>query len=78
MSESRMKPIWYFVGLMLLIMGGLIFLTGLYQVMHPPPTMTVLAQIHPGIWWGVVMILFGGFLYLKSKKEFRREHHEHN
>jgi FtsH-binding integral membrane protein len=71
MSESRMKPIWYFVGLMLLIMGGLIFLTGLYQVINPPPNITVLAQIHASIWWGAVMILFGGFLYLKSKKEFR-------
>jgi len=64
-----MKPIWYFVGLMLLIMGGLIFLTGLYQLMNPPASLTVLAQLHPGVWWGAVMVLFGGFLYMKTKRE---------
>jgi len=54
---------------MLLIMGGLIFLTGLYQLMNPPASLTVLAQLHPGVWWGAVMVLFGGFLYMKTKRE---------
>jgi divalent metal cation (Fe/Co/Zn/Cd) transporter len=69
MSEHKMKPIWYFVGLILLVMGGLIFLSGLYQIIHPPTTTTVLAETHPNIWWGALMIVFGGMMYLKTRKQ---------
>jgi divalent metal cation (Fe/Co/Zn/Cd) transporter len=64
-----MKPIWYFVGLILLVMGGLIFLSGIYQVINPPAVKTVLAETQPNIWWGVVMIAFGGTMYLKTRKK---------
>ena len=52
MSEHKMKPIWYFVGLILLVMGGLILITGIYQVINPPERITILAETHPNIWWG--------------------------
>lgn len=68
MSEHAMKPIWYFVGLILLIMGGLILLSGIYQILFPPSVKTVLAETHPDLWWGAIMILFGGFMYLKARK----------
>ena len=67
MSEHTMKPIWYFVGLILLVMGGLVALTGVYQLLNPPDVKTVLAEIHPGIWWGTVMVIFGAVLFFKSK-----------
>jgi divalent metal cation (Fe/Co/Zn/Cd) transporter len=68
MSEHTMKPIWYFVGLILLVMGVLIFLSGLYQLINPPTTTTVLAETHPNLWWGALMIAFGGVMYLKTRK----------
>jgi len=68
MPEHLMKPIWYFVGLILLIMGSLILLSGIYHLINPPEVQTVLAEIHPDIWWGALMILFGGTLYLKTRK----------
>ncbi|MBS3944819.1 MAG: hypothetical protein KGZ42_04930 [Melioribacter sp.] len=64
-----MKPIWYFVGLILLAMGGIIFLTGVYQLLDPPETKTVLSEIHPNVWWGIIMFLFGGLMFLKTRKE---------
>ncbi len=69
MSEHAMKPIWYFVGLILLITGVLIVATGIYDLIHPPAVKTVLAGTHPGIWWGMVMVIFGGFMYLKTRKQ---------
>src|SRR4030043_83809 len=33
---KKMKPIWYFVGLILFIMGGIVLLTGTYQFFSPP------------------------------------------
>ena len=40
MSDPRMKTIWFFVGLMLLLMGALTFLAGIYQIFVPPATHT--------------------------------------
>ena len=64
-----MKPIWYFVGLILLVMGGIILLTGIYQLINPPERTTVLSNIHPNIWWGAMMLLFGGILFWKTRKQ---------
>lgn len=69
MPEHKMKPIWYFVGLILMVMGGLIFLSGLYQLISPPTVKTVLAEIHPNLWWGTLMFAFGGVMYLKTRKQ---------
>jgi len=69
MSEHKMKPIWFFVGLILLVMGGIIFLSGIYQLIDPPEVKTVLSETHPAIWWGAVMLIFGGVMFLKTRNE---------
>ena len=69
MTEQKMKPIWYFVGLILLIIGCIIFLTGIYQLINPPLEKTVLAETHPDIWWGIVIAVFGGIMFFKTRKE---------
>jgi hypothetical protein len=69
MNKHAMKPIWYFVGLILSVMGILIFLSGIYQVIEPPSTKTILASLHPDIWWGGFMVLVGGFMYFMSRKK---------
>lgn len=59
MSEKRkMIPVWFFVGLLLLTYGILIFVNGLAEWSHPPNT--ALAYLHPPVWWGGLMILVGG------------------
>ena len=69
MSEKNMKPIWFFVGLILLVMGGIIFLSGIYNLISPSPVKTVLASTHPDIWWGGIMIIFGGVMFLKTRNK---------
>ena len=66
MSEGhRMIPVWFFVGVILLIYGVLILATGLYEFSQPPAT--VLAYLHPAVWWGALLTLVGGvyvYVYL--------------
>jgi len=69
MTVKGMKPIWYFVGLILLIIGGIIFLTGIYYLLNPSARYTVLSETHPNIWWGAVMLIFGSILYFKNRNE---------
>jgi hypothetical protein len=71
MSEHQMKPIWYFVGLILLVMGFLIVGSGIYQLINPPETKTVLAETHPSLWWGALMMIFGGVLFGTTRKQTR-------
>jgi amino acid transporter len=54
-----MKSIWYFVGLLLAIMGAIITVSGLYFLVRPPAQPKVFSQLHPDLWWGVIMLVFG-------------------
>lgn len=63
-----MKPIWYFVGLILLAIGAIILLSGIYLLINPPEIKTVLYDTHPNIWWGMIMLIFGAILYIKNRK----------
>jgi hypothetical protein len=58
-----MIPVWFFVGVILLIYGVLILATGVYELWHPPAT--VLANLHPAIWWGAILTVVGGvYVYI--------------
>ena len=58
MSEKHhIIPVWFFVGLLLLIYGALIFCSGLGEWQNPPPT--VLANLHAPVWWGGFMVALG-------------------
>ncbi len=64
MSENRhMIPVWFFVGFILLIYGLVILASGIHEFSHPPST--VLANLHPAIWWGALLTVIGGtYVYL--------------
>ncbi len=62
-----MKPIWFFVGLILLIMGGIIVLTGIYFIINPTADKKVLADTHPDVWWGAIMVIVGLIYVIKNK-----------
>lgn len=66
-QSKEAKSIWYFVGLLLLIIGGIIFLTGLYLLISPSESKTVLAEVHPDVWWGGIMIVMGVIFLLTNK-----------
>ncbi|HEX2867549.1 MAG TPA: hypothetical protein VHO03_10935 [Ignavibacteriales bacterium] len=64
-----MKPIWFFVGLLLLVMGLIILAAGIYYIFHPEDNTTVLRQLHPAIWWGGLMTASGILFVLVNKNK---------
>jgi FtsH-binding integral membrane protein len=54
-----MKSIWYFAGLLLTTLGIIITISAIYALIHPPVQQKVLAHLHPDLWWGIFMLIFG-------------------
>lgn len=71
MSEKHhIVPVWFFVGLLLLVYGSLILASGLAEWSDPPPT--VLAELHAPVWWGSLLTLLGAmycYLYSPSREK---------
>ena len=66
-KEHHMIPVWVFVGALLLTYGVVILATGFYELSHPPST--VLANLHPAIWWGSLLVVIGSvYLYLFARR----------
>jgi hypothetical protein len=63
-----MKPIWYFVGLILFIMGLILAITGLVSLSSPPEIKPVLYDLYPNIWWGAIMTVVGLIYIIKNRK----------
>jgi uncharacterized protein YjeT (DUF2065 family) len=69
-KEFKMKSIFFFVGIMLTAMGLIIMSSGVYYYFYPNGTKTVLAELHPNIWWGMIMILAGLIFYFSNRNKF--------
>ncbi len=67
-SVHKMKPIWFFVGIILAAMGGLILGTGLYDLFAGVESKTVLAGLHPAVWWGGLMVAAGLLFIVLNRK----------
>ena len=67
----KQTNIWIAVGLLQLIYGVILLVTGVRQFWHPPPT--VLANLHATFWAGFVLTLAGlVFTLLNSSLRNRR------
>jgi hypothetical protein len=70
MSEKHnIIPVWFFVGVLLLVYGVLILGNGLAEWSHPPDT--VLSELHAPVWWGALLIAIGSlfcFLFKPGKQ----------
>jgi hypothetical protein len=61
-----MKPIWYFVGLILFITGAIVVASGIYTYINPPEVKKVLSELHSEIWWGAIMMVVGAIYVWKN------------
>jgi hypothetical protein len=67
-GDHHMIPVWFFVGVLLLIYGIIILGTGISEYSSPPPT--VLGNTHPAVWWGALLTVIGGiYVYLYFPKK---------
>lgn len=60
-SQEGRISIWFFIGMLLLVYGVLIFGAGINDLVAPPRQQPVLANLHAGIWWGGLLMALGGF-----------------
>ncbi len=63
-----MKSIWYFVGIVLMIIGTIILIKGIFDVAGVTENQTILASLCPNLWWGALMIIFGGIMFFAQRK----------
>ncbi len=62
-EKHQIIPVWFFVGVLLLVYGFLIFASGLAEWSHPPNT--VLAELHAPVWWGGLLFVLGVIYCIK-------------
>lgn len=64
-----MKPIWYFVGLILAVIGAIVLGAGITIWFRPPANPTVLAELHPNLWWGAILLVSGLIFVWANRKK---------
>ena len=70
MSEKHhIIPVWFFVGVLLLVYGILILVSGLTDWSNPPANVE-LTQYHAPVWWGALLTVLGAIysLLFRPKK----------
>ena len=61
--EAAELSIWFFCGILLLAYGVVLVITGMLELHHPPAT--TLAELHPTLWWGLLMTILGAFYTIR-------------
>jgi hypothetical protein len=69
-EHKGMISIWFFIGVLVLFYGLLIAGAAFYELVVPPERPVVLSNLHAGIWWGLLLIILGGWytLHFKPKR----------
>ncbi|MGA7108527.1 MAG: hypothetical protein WBV28_06035 [Terracidiphilus sp.] len=66
--HSSAISIWFFIGVLLAVYGGLIFGYGVYEwASSSYPVGVQLTRLHTPVWWGAVLFLVGVFYLVRFK-----------
>lgn len=65
MSEKTPITVWFFTGVLLAFYGVVILTYGLSMLGTPPDPHRALSELRPEIWWGAVLLVFGGFYTIR-------------
>ena len=64
--------IWFFIGVLLLVYGGMIMLYGIYEwATSSYPAGVQLTNLHTPVWWGGILLVIG-LLYVIKFRPGRR------
>ena len=58
-TQKGMKPIWYFVGWMLTMIGILVVIAGFLNLYVSLPETSKVGWVHPDLWWGGLITITG-------------------
>lgn len=68
--ETAELSIWFFCGILMLAYGIVLVVTGVLEYHNPPPNEVLLPwlqPLHPTLWWGVCMTVFGAFYSIRFR-----------
>jgi len=65
--EDHQIPIWFFIGLTLLVYGVVIFLYGLASWNSEEKMKMAMSHLHADVWWGAGMAALGAFYTAKFR-----------
>ena len=66
-GRGESLSIWFFVGGLTLLYGIIVLPYGAYEWFSGHESSTVLSNLHPTFWWGLLLILFGGFYTMRFR-----------
>jgi hypothetical protein len=69
-GRGESLSIWFFCGILTLGYGIVLIAQALlehFRLFNQHPPATVLANLHPTFWWGLLMFLFGAFYTLRFR-----------
>jgi H+/Cl- antiporter ClcA len=64
--QEHPLPIWFFIGILLVIYGFLIMGQGMWELFRPPAHPVVLVELHASLWWGALLLILGGIFLGRS------------
>ncbi|HEY4358099.1 MAG TPA: hypothetical protein VGN16_20295 [Acidobacteriaceae bacterium] len=66
-GRGEALSIWFFVGIMTLAYGLVLLPYGAWEFFGHHEAPTVLNDLHPTFWWGLLLVAFGGFYTFKFR-----------
>lgn len=69
-DKNGMRNIWFFVGLILVAIGFIVIVAGIYDLFFPTNNATKLANLHTNLWWGGIIFITGIIYIAKNKNKF--------
>ena len=61
-------PIWFFIGILLTVYGGMIGVYGLYEwATASYPVGVQLTELHTPAWWGAILFVVGVLYLIKFR-----------
>jgi uncharacterized membrane protein HdeD (DUF308 family) len=69
-TNKGMRSIWFLVGLILTVIGVIVFAAGIYDLFNPTTQNIRLTSLHSNIWWGALIIIAGVIYILKNKNKY--------
>ena len=60
-GKGESLSIWFFVGMMMLSYGVVLLPYGAWAWFSRNEANTVLHELHPTFWWGMLITIFGGY-----------------
>jgi hypothetical protein len=66
-GRGESLSIWFFVGIMTLAYGIVLFPYGAWEWFGGHEPATVLHELHPTFWWGLLLVIFGAFYTIRYR-----------